>query len=546
MPDVLKERVAVVKGTFWGLTGSMFLKVISFIYTILIARMFTQEDIGTFGLALSIIYLTSIFSDLGLNSAFGRYIPYYLGKGQKQNINILLKTSYIWSGTLSILLSFLLFFSASIITGFYNIPALLSTMQFMAFFLLVNTFFSLNTQFLTGLKKIKQVAFIQNVQNLIKLIITVVLFFLLGAKAYVLAAAFTVSYFFTAVLSFWYVFSELKRLTMIDVKATLHEQLSILKELVPFGLMLATASGLWSILSYVDKIMIGALLPNAASSIGVYFIAVSLGGLVLLFPISLLSIFLPVVSEMYGGNKRNEMLQISTSALRWTIFLAVPITLTLLAFPEYLLQMFFGAAYSQGALVLIIFSLGLFVRVLSYVHGTLLASMRIVKVELFAVALATMVNIVMNWFLIPIYGIEGAAIASTISFFVVTGMLIYYSKKLAGFGFSLEFLKPIFAAVLALIILLLLKQPILYLVSSIPQLPFELDGIAEIILQKSIKLLALGTIFLFACCLYILFLLILRCFKTEDYDITGSALRRLNLPENTIFNIQKLMGKEKL
>ena len=545
MESLKEEHKTMAKGTFWGLTGTVFLKLVSFVYTVIIARLFTQDDIGTFFLAMSIMYIASIFGDLGLNSAFNRYVPFYIAKGEKEKSHTLLRASYMFSGALSLVISILLFLSSGLFAGFFNNPSLSPTLEFISLYIVLGTFFTLNTAFLQGLKKIKENNILVNAQNILKLAITAGLYLIFGANAFVLSAAFTFSYFILAGVSFVYVSGALNEAKIARVSATLKEQVSMLREIVPFGLTLAIVTTFWNIATYLDRIMMGYLLPHESSSISIaiYTMAISLATLISIFPSAVLSIFFPIISEMYGGNRKDEFEKVSVSAFRWISFLVIPLTMLMVAFPQEILQMFYGAAYAPGAWVLVIFSIGMFIRSLSYVHGTILAAMRVVKVELYAALSATAINIILNIILIPRFGMNGSAFASAISFTVVTILIVYYCKKIAGFGFSIGFLKPVFAGLISLVLLILIKGPIFELVSLLPALPVSTEGMVGLVAGKLIKLAITGLLFFLACAVFFISLILIKAFAQEDRDLISSAMTRARVPDNIIITVKGIMGE---
>ena len=545
LADLSGEHKTMAKGTFWGLTGTIILKFVSFVYSVIIARLFTQDDVGTFFLALSIMYIAGIFGDLGLNSAFNRYVPYYIGRGEKDKSHTLLRASYMFSGVLSLSISILLFLSSGLFAGFFNNPALSPTLQFISLYIVLGTFFTLNIAFLQGLKKIKENSILLNAQNILKLALTVVLYFIFGANAFVLSAAFTFSYLILAAASFIYVNRALDETKISRISATLKEQFSMLREIVPFGLTLAIVTTFWSIATYIDRIMMGYLLPQESSmvSIAIYTMAISLATLISIFPGAVLSIFFPIISEMYGGNRKDEFDNVSVSAFRWISFMVIPLTILMIAFPQEILQMFYGASYARGAWVLVIFSIGMFIRSLSYVHGTILAAMRVVKVELYAALSATAINIILNIILIPRFGMNGSAFASAISFTAVTILLVYYCKKIAGFGFSIGFLKPVFAGLISLVLLVLIKGSVFQLVSLLPALPVSTEGMVGLVAGKLIKLAIIGLLFFLACAVFFVSLVLIRGFAQEDRDLISSAMRRAKVPDNIIITVKGIMGE---
>jgi O-antigen/teichoic acid export membrane protein len=543
MTTLKDEHRVIAKGTFWSMAGTMALKLVSFIYTILIARLFTQDDVGTFYLALSIIYTISVFSDFGLFSAFGRYVPYYMGRKEKDKAYVLLQTSYIYAGGLSLLLAVVTFFASGFLAGLFKTPALAPAIEFLALYLVVGNLFALSTGFLVGLKKIKENNLIQNAQNLLKLVLTLALFFIVGPSAFILSFAFTASFLIMMIFSLWYANRAVDEAGIPRSASTFKTQWEMLVETAPFGLMLVMVSTFWVIATYADRMLLGYLLPpeTATAGIAVYSMALSLAALIAIFPGAVISIFLPMISEIQGAGKKETAMQISNSTVRWVTFLMVPITILLIAFPADILQMFYGTAYATGATVLVLFAVGTFIRSLSYPHGTILASMRVVKVELLAAIVAMAVNVALNWILIPIYGIEGSAFAAAVSFLVVTILIVYYCKKIAGFGFPLGFFKPIGAGILALALLLLIKPWVLQAISLAPLLALG-ESMAALVFQKLVKLAILGLLFAFAAGIYFAVLVMMKAFEPEDKELMSAALRRGKVPDAWVVSVQNFMG----
>lgn len=537
-------RKEVVRGTFWSIFGSIAIKFFSFLYTIVIARLFSQQDVGTFYLALSIMYPISIFADLGLNQAFGRYAPYYLGKKEKNNVYALLNTAYVYSGTLSIILGIAIIACAGTIAEFFKNPDLVPAMYSIALFLVFFTFFTLNSSFLISMKKLKESNLLMNLQNVLKLVFTLLFFTfsfgIFGANINSLCMGFLISYLICTIISKKFVDGELKNAEINAVSPTNEKRITLLKEVVPFGLMLSLVSMFWAIATNIDRMLIGYLLPEniATIQIAIYSIALALATLITIFPSAIMSILLPVMSEMDGGGKKKERLDLSYSTVRWTTFLLVPLTILLIAFPQEILNMFYGASYAEGWLVLSILTIGLFIRSISTVHGTILASMRVVYVEVMAALAALIVNVILNVILIPTYGIVGSAIAAMVSFFAVTILLIYYSKKLAGFGLSLEFFRPVVAGILALVVLIILKGQFLQLM----QMSFGISGVspsAEITI-KMIKLVIFGILFLISCAVYGLILIFMKAIKKEDWILINAIMKKGKVPKRIVEIAERL------
>lgn len=541
MDGIEEEQKTVVKGTFWGLAGSVALKLVSFIYVIIVARLFAQGDVGTFYLALSILGMLAVFSDLGFGSAFLRYVPFYVGKGQNDKAYALLKIGYLFSGSLTIIVAAAVFLFAGGIGDFFRNPALAWPLQILSLYFLTNTFFSLNACFLSGRKLVKENNILNTGQNVLKLAITLVLFVALGPTIEALAAAFSASFVIVAVASFFYVGRDVKKLGVGKLHPASGERLAMLKEVLPFGLTLSLVVSFWIFVSYTDKVMLAYMLPDAAVAVAVYTIATTLAGVIIIFPSAVSSIFFPIISELHGKGKQEELLKLSASASRWIIFLMAPLTIVLVAYPEEVLQMFYGADYVAGAFVLVVFSIGMFIRSLSQVQSSIIAAARLVRIELYAAGGAALVNVALNWLLIPLYGINGAAIASTISFAMVTILLTYYCWKRFGFGFPKELYAPVAAAIISVAVMLALRGSTGALTGFSLELPV-LEGITALIAQKLVKLAVMGALFAACCAVYFIMLVALRAIKKEDVSLLSSGLRRMKAPAGFIRAVERIVG----
>lgn len=506
----------------------------------------SQDDVGVFYLALSVVGILSIFSDLGISSAFARYIPYYCGKDEKNKAYLLLHSSYFFSGVLSILIGATLFLLSELVALSLNNPFLSRPLQFAAIYLVLTTFFGLNIGFIQGRKNIEAASLLSTTQNILKLALLFLFFWLFGPTLDSLMLSFVLSFLFVTVGSFFYTNKETDKFKVknTEVDFSLGAQFKMLKEVVPFGLTLSFVSMLWSFVANTDKILMSILLPqdSASASIGIYAIATSLASLIVIFATPIGAIFLPLLSELHGKGDKKGMHKISATAFRWIIYLMVPFTLLIIVLPDNMLNLFYGAAYVPGRWVLVIFTLGIFIRLISSVHSWILAALRLVHIEFYAAAVAAIINIVMNIILVPIYGIEGAAFASLLSFAVVTIMIIYFSKKYFGFGIPAGTYKPIIAGLIALVLVVLLKDWTIGFMEGVQPISFFNNEILDLISQKMIKLAVLGALFAFACAVYFLSLGLLKAFGKEDVELVSIGMKKFGAPEGFVLVAQRLMG----
>src|SRR5271157_5274877 len=194
MADLSEHSKIVAKGSFWGLLGSVLLKLSSFIYVIFLARFASQNDVGVFYLALSILSVIIIFSDLGVSGSFLRYVPFFEGKGHRGKIRDLIRISYSYLTVVSIIMMLVLIFEADAIGALYHNSSLPEAIRILSVYILIGNVFRINYLYLQGTADIKNSQLYQNIQNLLKLVITVGMFYLFGSSVTAISLAFILSF----------------------------------------------------------------------------------------------------------------------------------------------------------------------------------------------------------------------------------------------------------------------------------------------------------------------------------------------------------------
>ena len=526
----------ILKGTSWSLIGNIFFKLLSFVYVIVLARMATQDDIGIFYLVLSIIGLLALFVDLGFSQSFARYIPYFKARKENQNILKLLKSSYAISILLALFFSFLLFWQADFITDQYQNNNLKTALVLLIPYLALYVLFHLNVTFFQGQKDVRAMVLTNNLQNATKLLFSLGLFLFAGADILTISISFLVSFLVAVLVSLFFVYSNVKKLDKMPSEAG-HTYPQLLREILPFSLMLTVVTSLWTIITSLDRIMIGFLLPPdiSASQVAIYSISTSLATLLMIFPGAIGTMFFPVVSQLVGENKIKEIQETCSTSIRWVLFITVPFMLVLVIFSTQILTMFYGASYVTGALAMSIFTMGLLIRSLSMLHSYVLASMRLIMVEMKVAMTAAFANIVLNTISIPVFGIEGAATASAISFSIATILFFYYGKKHFDFSLDRGAWQLIFAAIFSFAVVFLLEP---YISGIIPMLPET--GIDY--LDKVLMLSVLAALFLISVSIFALLSILTKSLKGEDLSILSSALRRAKVPKSIISKLETLVS----
>ena len=144
------------------------------------------------------------------------------------------------------------------------------------------------------------------------------------------------------------------------------------------------------------------------------------------------SIAAPKFSELYASGKIDELKKIVQQSTKAIFWITLPVVLIFIFFPSMILSLF-GEEFKAAIYCLLILSFGKMFSAISGSVGTLLQmSGKEVFFQNVLIASAIL-NVVLNYILIPIYDIDGAAIASLISNLFWNILMVFYIKKHLGF-----------------------------------------------------------------------------------------------------------------
>ena len=438
----------IVTGTsiiFIGLLVSLFFGLLS---RVLIARYWTETQFGIYSLAYSILSICTIISSLGFNQGIPRSIAFSRGEKDYKKIRGFISSSIYLAIIASIIVGLALFLTSEFIAvEIFHEPALIMPLQIFSiavpFFTLIETLIAI----FRGFDQVKQtilyeqiilsILFLALILAIIVLDQPFINIFYAGVASFVIASIFLVNYSL----------KQIKTMKIIKIKSIVSPAA---KELLVFSIPLLGTAMLNMIITWTDTLMLGGM--KTAADVGLYNVSHNLAYLVS-FPLgALLIIYIPIFSGLYAKKKFDEIKTNFIIITKWLCSFTLPLFIFLFLFPQQVIQLLFGANYVFAADALRILSFGFIIN--NYVGpcGVTLVTMGRSKFIMFATLATAIMNIVLNTFLIPVYGIMGAAIASATS---LVSINIIKSIKLYSISgvqpISKNLLKPTFISLLLII-----------------------------------------------------------------------------------------------
>ncbi len=393
--------------------------IFGYLFLFIVTKKYGAEAWGSFTLSLMLLNIFSIFSRLGIDQLTLKKISSYDFNFLK--INKSYSEAFIIVVVSSIVFSFLLFFfSSRIAINIFSKPELIDSFKLVSLMLVPFSLLQLNSQVFRGLKKIILSVVLNDViKFLLSIIVILLVFYVISiVEVYAPFFSFSIAIIIACIVSFLLLFKNKIIIHKIENKL-----FRIVKESAP---MMYSASILL-IISWIDTLMIGVFMKT--SDVGIYNTAVKIAMSSSLILISVNSIVAPKLSESFNNNRINDFKKIIYSSVKLIFYFSMPIILVIMIFPEFFLGIF-GVSFLEARISLIILLFGQIINVLSGSVGIILNMTGKQKVFRNILFFSLFINIILNYVLIPRLGLNGAAIASTVSFALWNfSSVIYIYKK---------------------------------------------------------------------------------------------------------------------
>jgi len=418
---------------------------VGYLITLLIANLFGAKGLGDYVLAITVLRLFTLLAKLGLDTTSIRFIASFASQDKWTSIFKFRKQVISILSISSVAASLLMYFLAIPIAGLIN--AEYEYIQLNAFFVLPMTFFMLHYQSLRGLKRIAEFSFFYRMAQALFSLISIVILYQFFTTSDVPVYAYLISVLIVSLLSFISFRYWLNKRS--KGKESAEQEIMSYSTLFKISIPLMFAQSVQFIMAWTDKLMLGAIdTPNVVNGIttnieevGVYYTAFKLSMFAAVALMAINSIASPKFAELYGKKDFDGLKKVAHQSSKMIFLATLPLVLLFFAFPEFLLGLF-GEEFKVGVKAFVFLSFGKLISSFSGSVGNLLQMTGKQVIFMSVLFVGAIVNVLLNFFLIPKFGINGAALASMISLSVWNLIMVYFVKREFGFyTFYIPFLK---------------------------------------------------------------------------------------------------------
>ena len=225
----------------------------------------------------------------------------------------------------------------------------------------------------------------------------------------------------------------------------------LVRPLFVYGGWVTVSNLIGPLLMYVDRFFIGAMLSVAA--VGYYTAPYEIATKIWLIPTSLLATVFPAFSTLYASESHQRMEELYSRSLKSILLVSGPMLLILAAFSRQILSAWLGpdfAAKSAGTLQVL--CLAVLINCIAFVPFGLLqglgrpdltAKFHLLETPFYALAL---------WFLLPRFGLVGAAWAWVLRISLDAALLFFAVLKLKFVSPRVMIERPLKRTLMALVL----------------------------------------------------------------------------------------------
>ncbi|MBT6774409.1 oligosaccharide flippase family protein [Candidatus Woesearchaeota archaeon] len=441
------------KGTVYLTIAGIFILLSNYSLHILLAKLLNPNSYGIYGILLSIYTMGGAFLSAGFVKTSSKFIS-----EKKGDLMLLIKSSFRLQLLVSSLFFLLMVASSKLISRLLKDGDL--TFYVILTFLLVVffTIFSLYWNgYLNGLRMFKEQAFMGAVHSILKA--TLVIFFVFfGFEIF----GVLLGYFLAIIISLFFCIILFNRKYNLiknnpSPPITNHSKVitsrnNALKDFLKFSIPITLSALVFTVIKNVNVLLIKSFLTKNIFA-GYYTAATTLSNFPIFIFGSLSFTLMPSISKALSNNNKLLAKRYITQSLRYLVMALFPLSALIISSASRFLNIFYPLEYSPAGPILGILMIHTTFWAIFTIFTAVLMGYGKPRIETFIGLITLFILFPLSFFLIPLFGMVGAAISSVASSFVCMSLAGFYiHKKFGNFVSWRSTLKISFSSLIILLL----------------------------------------------------------------------------------------------
>jgi O-antigen/teichoic acid export membrane protein len=225
-----------------------------------------------------------------------------------------------------------------------------------------------------------------------------------------------------------------------------------LKVFLTFSIPQIPGTILGWIMSASDRYFITHFINLPAT--GIYASSNSLAGLIALFYSPIGYVLFPVVSKTWEQNRKTDTKVYFEYSTRLFLTLAIPATVGLSMISQSLLKILTTSEYLAGIWLVLLIGISQIFMGIFQINEYIIYLVKQTNWLPLIIFISAGISIILNFTLIPYFGITGAAISKIVAYFVLAAIVSMWTKKVISYNFNFIYAGKVTAASLIMAVCL--------------------------------------------------------------------------------------------
>ncbi|MDR4507101.1 MAG: flippase [Candidatus Brocadiaceae bacterium] len=445
----------VIKGAGISFFGTVTGRCLFFVSQVIIARCFSPEVFGLYILGQTVSNITALFARLGLHSGAMRFVSIYRKDDIRRLKGVLLISPLIPFLNGILLGGLVYFFADKIAVRIFQKQELTDIIKNFVPCIPFIASTAVIAMASRGFHTAKHSMYINDIIQPVTNISFLILFIKLGYGIFGVVLAFVLSCAMANFVGIFIISRRFSRIKTRDLKP-IYEAKKLLNYSIPFlfnGFLVFTI--LWA-----NTFMLGYM--KTFTDVAIYRAASQISVFLTLILTAFTSIYAPAVADLYHRGEMERLNNIFKTTTRWIFLLVLPAALILIISAKEIMIIFGREYVEAGKDVLRILTIAQFVNCLTGGVAFTLTMTGRQKTDMVNILGMALINIALNYFLIPHYGSFGAAISTGVSIGIINLarlLEVYLIYKIHPY--DLRYIQGVACGAISLIILYALNKYIL-------------------------------------------------------------------------------------
>ncbi|WP_240840867.1 flippase [Acidaminobacter sp. JC074] len=380
---------------FESLIGNLSMFGLNLVLPMVLSRIYGVEVYGNYVYGMTIVSIAMFLANLGMDTGLLYFIP----KTGKKYVSAAFMVNLITSGMTIIILYIMM---PAKVHPYLGLIWLLSAEQL---------FFSI----FRARHHIKQFFIIKSLLGIGGIIVISYIFYMFsGARDIniILAA------YMSAILSISVYFLLCK---------DMFSSIKLRREFITYSMAIILGSVMSLLINYIDIVMIEAMMTS--KDVALYKVGTDLAQLPSIFLTVVNTVFPPLISKLYHEGKVDEVRRMYEKLTRYLFLVSSVVIIAIMLFWRPLLSLY-GPVYTASKMVLIYRGIGQLVNASVGSVWYIVLMTGHPRIRFIGVLVSAVLNVTLNYLLIPIMGIDGAALASMCSTVFINILGFFIVKKI--------------------------------------------------------------------------------------------------------------------